>query len=286
MNLYYANGGGLGHLTRANAFLRQLKIENETAILTASKFAEDKRIVGDIEIIKVDDDLSQQRKKYRDFLQKVLSDLLPEKIFLDSFPAGIIGEFTDFDFGKTEVSYIARLLKWRNYSYCLIGKPPQFKKTFVLEMLEKEHQIFIENHSDEITGLELHYPHPEKQNEDFIKQIVKKHNPFWLIVHAGNIEETGELWKFAEEIKEIEKAEVELVLISPNPFPNKICFDIYPASLLFPFAKRIFTAGGFNAVQQTKDLRSKHFVMPFERRYDDQFARAERLNNFARKLGI
>ena len=31
------------------AFLHQFKIEHETAILTASKFAQDKRVVGDIE---------------------------------------------------------------------------------------------------------------------------------------------------------------------------------------------------------------------------------------------
>lgn len=279
MNLYYANGGGLGHLTRANAFLRQFKIENETAILTASKFARDKRIVGDIKIIEVDESFSQDKEKYGGFLQKVLIDYSIKNVFIDSFPAGIIGEFADFDFRETEVCYVARLLKWKNYSHFLDGKSLHFKKTYILETLGIEHQNFIENHSEKLINLDLHYPQIETQYGKFAQQIIKIHTPFWLVVHAGNEEETNELLSFAKEIREIEKAKADLILISPNAFPSKICFDIFPASMLFPFAQRIFTGCGFNAIRQTENFRDKHFFLPFERHFDDQFARAERLNN-------
>ncbi len=276
MNLYYANGGGLGHLTRARAFLRQLEIESETAILTSSKFAEDHRIVGDLKIIKIDEFFAQEKEKYKDFLHNLLSENHFNKIFLDSFPVGIIGEFADFDFGDTEIFYIARLLRWKNYSPLLSKKTPRFKKTFVLETLEKEHREFIENCSDEIINFDLIYPNFEIK-EKKIEKIVAEKSPFWLIIHAGNEAETRELLAYAEDMREIEKAKVNLILISPNKL-NENSFDIYPASMLFPCAERIFTAGGFNAMKQTEKFRSKHFFLPFERRFDDQFSRAKAEN--------
>lgn len=279
MDLYYANGGGLGHLTRANAFLRQLKIENETAILTASKFADDKRIVGDIKIIKIEESFSDAKEKYKNFLQKVFADLSPEKIYLDSFPAGIIGEFEDFNFGNTKAFYIARLLKWKKYARILKGKPIHFKKTYILEKLGKEHQTFINNHSEQTIDFDLHYPLSEKSNDEIIQKIIEEHTPFWLIVHSGNFEEINELMGFAEEMHRIESAKADLILISPDQVQNESCFDIYPASKLFPFAGRIITACGFNSIQQAKNFRHKHFFLPFERRYDDQFQRAKILKS-------
>lgn len=274
MNIYYANGGGLGHLTRARAFLHQLKIADRTAILTNSEFAADKRVVGDLEIFKVDGDFANNLPKYRDFLQKTLAERAVKNIFLDSFPAGIIGEFADFDFGEIEVFYLARLLRWKNYAHFLSGIELHFKKTFVLEPLEPAHQNFIEKHSTESSIFDLIYADFETPDEPVMKRIIRENSPFWLIVHAGAPEEISELMNFAAEMREIEQANVELILISPPDYTDHNCFDIYPAARLFPFAERIFTAAGFNALRQTAQFRSKHFVMPFERRYDDQFARA------------
>jgi hypothetical protein len=278
MNLYYANGGGLGHLTRAKAFLHQLGIGKEIAILTSSKSAKDKRIVGDLKIIAISENFAQNKEDYRDFLQKVFIENQIKKIFLDSFPAGILGEFADFNFGETEVFYIARLLRWKNYSQFLTNKTPHFKKTFVLENLENEHQKFIENYSEKIENIELIYPNFETQDEKIAQKIIREKTPFWLIVHAGNDAETLELLNYAKEMRELEKAKVDLILITPNENSYKNSFDIYPAARLFPFAERIFTACGFNVFQQAKNFRHKHFFLPFERRFDDQFQRAKLIN--------
>ena len=277
MNLYYAIGGGLGHLTRARAFLHTFGIEKDLAILTASEFAADKRVVGDIEIISVDKDFAQNQIAYREFLKKIFSESSVETLFLDAFPVGIIGEFCDFDFGPTEVFYVARLLKWNNYVHLLHGKIPRFKQTFVLETLEDKHQKFIDKHSAAQIGIELKYPHIPTLDEKLIQKILAEQLPFWLIVHAGSDEETNELFNFAQEMREIENAKVNLVLVSPNDSAISDCHNIYPASALFRSATRIFTAGGFNAIAQTKDFRGKHFAVPFARRFDDQFARVSRL---------
>ena len=58
-----------------------------------------------------------------------------------------------------------------------------------------------------------------------------------------------------------------------------------PAVDLYPTADRIVTGGGFNAVRQTEAWSDRHLVVPFERRFDDQFARARRVRARHRRSG-
>ena len=261
-------------MTRAHAFLRQQQIENNTAIMTASEFAADKRVTGDVEIIRIDRDLGQLTREYRNFLKETFSSRVVDKVFLDSFPVGIVGEFSGFEFAEIEVHYIARRLKWNNYVKFLPEDLPRFKKTFVIEPLEKEHQAFVEVHSETVIDFDLIYQIPESQDGDLANRIVAEYSPFWMVVHAEKLEETEQLINFAREMREAENAIVSLILVSPNNHSFENRFDIYPASALFPFAERIITACGFNSMKQAEPFRDKHFFLPFARRYDDQFARA------------
>ena len=279
MNLYYAIGGGLGHLTRAAAFLHQQKIANKSLILTASLFAPDKRITGEIKTIFADENFVQNKKNYRDFLRKVLTENKIEKIFLDCFPVGIIGEFADFDFQNIEVNYLARLLKWNKYFPLIKNSTILFEQTFILENLENEHQKFIDNSSKIQTDFVLNYPFLKlsKSDKNIIRGIIERHKSFWLVVHSGNAEECSELVSYAREKHKIESSETDLILISPNKIKDKHLFqyNLYPASVLFEKAEKIFTGCGFNAMNQLKDFRHKHYFLPFSRRYDNQFARAK-----------
>lgn len=266
-------GGGLGHLTRARAFLQMLEIEDETSIITASNFADDKRVVGNIKIFRIDGKYSHKKKDYRKNLTNIFNEIKPKTLFLDAFPAGIIGEFADFDFGEIKINYLARLIRWGNYYPLLEGFSNNFEKTHILEKLENEHLTFIKNNSKTIENVELIYPQIENK-------ISIQEKPFWLIVHSGEESETMELVKYAEEMRDIERSDGKLILISPQTLDLKIHGfiqkDIYPASSLFESAERIFTACGFNVMKQTEKFRDKHFFIPFERRFDDQFKRAAR----------
>ncbi|MBX7173562.1 MAG: hypothetical protein K1X72_21520 [Pyrinomonadaceae bacterium] len=282
MNLYYAMGGGLGHLTRAVAFLRGLGIENDSIILSASAFLGDKRVVGNIRTILVEKSLENDRLLYQKYLQNLFAELKPQKIFIDSFPLGIVGEFVRFEFDKSvEINYLARHLRWKNYSALIDAEFPRFDKTFLLEDLEKEHLNFVETVSHQIIPVELNYPPSDLLPKDFetYQSVLKTKLPFWLIVHSGNELEISELVEFAAEMREIEAVETNLILISPTNFlttiNNLFQFDIYPASVLFEKAERIFSAAGFNVMKQTEPFKDKHFFIPFERRYDNQFWRAK-----------
>jgi predicted glycosyltransferase len=275
MNIYYAIGGGLGHLTRARVFLQQMNIERETAILTSSEFADDQRVVGNIQIIKVDPALSRDKSRFLVLLKDSFDQYNCQKIYLDAFPFGISGEFANFDFGQIELFYVARLLKSGCVQKFDPNDSPRFSKTFLLETLPVEHLEFIEEVSSSTEVLDLKYEKHLQTQQSMVEKIVERHSPFWLIVHSGNEIETLELLDYAKEIRNAEGSKHELVTISPLIFESENRYDIYPAYELFPFAEKVFTACGFNSMKQTESFREKHLFLPFDRRYDDQFLRAK-----------
>ena len=61
----------------------------------------------------------------------------------------------------------------------------------------------------------------------------------------------------------------------PADLPVEVAHvDVYPAWPLFPLAERIVTAAGCNAVRQLAELRDRHHLLPFARRFDDQFQKS------------
>lgn len=276
MILYYAMGGGLGHLTRAHAMLHTLEIKNDYAILTSSPFANDKRVVGDTQIVPVPRTFEKDVADFRLWLAETFEKFCVEEIFIDTFPTGIKGEFCGFDFGEIKLNYVARLLKWSAYKPLFTGQSPQFENSFLLEPLETEHENFIDSRSRNKSSLELIYPPMAMSND--VEKIINIHSPFWLVVHSGNEEEISELLEYANEMRQIEVKNVDLILVTSKfslPLPsNTFHYDLYPASLLLPHTERIISGCGFNIINQAREFREKHFVIPFPRRYDDQYARA------------
>ena len=289
MILYYAFGGGLGHLTRARAFFHTRGIRDRAVILTASHFATDPRIVGDAGIITVPADLAEDIPRYRQWLCETIDRVCPDEIYIDSFPAGILGEFCDFPFPEhTALYHLARLLRWSEYSRTIRGAPPSFRLTYELEPLANEHQQFLRDHSAKITPLALRNPTSNRESEagEITEQLACVGNPVWVIVHSGPDEEIAELIAYADEMSGLEKIEPAFILVAPArpmEMPSHIKhLDFYPASALFPFADRIITACGFNVMRETEEFKEKHRFLPLARRYDDQFLRAARRKKIER----
>jgi hypothetical protein len=286
MNLYYALGGGLGHVTRARAFLHTFELENNSVILASSPFLPDERITGKIQTIRVDRFYNRNIPAFQEFLRIILDKYSIDKFFIDTFPVGIGGEFGGFDFPPNVIiNYVARLLKWREYLGSLENANlPQFATTYLLEPLAQEHAEFINKYSQGLINIELNYPEIQlsPENEMDFRIIINEKKPFWLIAHSGGIEEASELINYADEMRQIEKRKVNIILISPHDLispeiPNLFVFNLYPAQVLFAHAERIFSGCGFNVMEQTRGFRNKHVFIPFERRFDDQFQRARRI---------
>ncbi len=301
MILYYAAGGGLGHLTRARAVIHTLGAES-VALLTASAFAFDKRVVGEMPIIHIPQNFSADIGGYRNWLGEVFEEIRPTKIFLDTFPCGILGEFCEFDFPKgAELFHIARILRWAEYENVISGAPPVFQSTFLVEPLTEDQEYYLQAYSKSLNFLKLTDP-PAMLNEaekDFVRRLQESWRPdlrpCWFIIHSGSLEEMDELLAYAKEMSEQERVNPRLILIAPKKialwnlghingrqsadFESLAAVemvDFYPASVLFPFADRLISACGFNVMRQTESYQEKHRFLPFARRFDNQFLRAAR----------
>jgi len=281
MVLYYALGGGLGHLTRARAVMHTLGVKKKVFLLSASPFAGLKCITGPLKVISVPKKLSGDVSSLKRWLEETVSKISPEKIILDTFPTGIMGELCGFSFpGGPELFHVARFLRWKEYRKVSQGKWPVFKETWVVETLDAKHLKKVEKHSKTLKSLSLKDP-PSFLRKDVLAKMKKfslEKSPFWLIVHSGPGDEISELTAYAEEMSQKEKTNPRFVLVAPEK-PEKMPAGIsylnqYPANLLFPFADRIISACGFNLMRQTEPFKEKHRFLPFPRRFDDQFLRA------------
>jgi hypothetical protein len=293
--LYYAMGGGLGHLTRARAAVHTLGLSGVT-LLTASPLAANPRVVGDLAVVRVPEELAAEPLRYRAFLCEVLSRLRPEAIYLDAFPAGLLGELCDFPFPRgVPLHHLARLLRLREYRQTLSGALPRLSCSYVLEPLLPEHAAWLQEVSEQVQPLSLLDP-PQGAAAAQSLPLCLPPGPLWLVVHAGPSAEVKELCAYAAEQARIEGVFPHLVVVAPRPpaaagpgppalstlLPVEqgvrslhLC-DLYPAAPLFPQAERIITACGFNAMRQTQAFAARHRFLPFPRRFDDQFLRAAR----------
>lgn len=277
MILYYALGGGLGHLTRARAVLHTLGIR-EAVLLTASPFASDARVAGTFRTIQVPGTLDRDVLALRSYLMDIVLQLSPTEIFLDAFPGGLLGELRGVSFPSgVRVHHVARLLQWSAYQRHAKGPWPELHTTFVVEPLAPEHQADVVSASRHVQTLALVDP---LCFGDPCTLGALSSSSTWLIVHAGSPLETAELCAYASELAYQEGVRPRLMLVSPDARvilpPGVTHLNCYPASPLFPVADRIVSACGFNIMRQTVTFADRHHFMPFSRRFDDQFLRAAR----------
>lgn len=272
--VYYAIGGGLGHLVRAQAFLRGVGLLDSAFVLTASAFARDARVARGLQLLHAPHALEHDAGAFRRWLTRELERLGADCLCVDAFPAGILGELCDLPAGLVaRCWHVARLLRWDDYARVLRGTPPRFERCWRVEELGAPQQHWLERHSDRCEPLELADAPLEAPH-------IEMREPFWLIVHSGPRQEVAELLAYADEIRAAERSEVPLWLASlapPAALPRATrVLDVYPAAALFAHAQRIFSAAGFNVMRQSAAYRHKHMVLPMPRRYDDQFERARR----------
>jgi hypothetical protein len=248
----YVQGGGLGHLTRIRAYLHTRHPGETATILTTSPFTADPRVLG----------------PHRLLPAATLASLRPSTLVVDAFPAGLDGELSAASIPSgTRTVHLARLLRWDAYRRVLPADPITFDQTWLLEDLSPAHRAHLTGPSAPLTLTDPPCPAPRGVAGDA-----------WLIVHSGPWAETGELIGYARDCAAAEGVRPRLVLVCPERpagLPTDVAhLDAYPAWPLFRTAGRVITAAGFNAVRQMRPWPGRHLMLPFPRRFDDQFARA------------
>jgi hypothetical protein len=267
MILYYAVGGGLGHLTRGRRVLEVLGLQERAAFVTASTYARDVRVTGGIPVIEVPPHLERAPAEHRAWLRDLIRERGAERLIADAFPAGIQGELSGL---PISMDHVARILRLDEYRRAVTEEMPRFDTTWVVEELASEHEAFVRAQSERVVALDL-TPAPAERVAS---------EPFWLVVHSGPQDEVNELVAYTANLRDLADAPPERILVAspcsvtlPNGFELT---DEYPVTHLFPKAAHIISAAGFNALCETAAWADKHHVVPFPRRFDDQYLRAAR----------
>lgn len=227
MVLYYAFGGGLGHLTRASAVLYTFGYhENDFLVVTSSPFAN--IVFKEKNFIYIPDDFNTKPAELCSRIESIIQEFQINVFYVDSFPLGLIGEFIHMKVKKCVIRYIARLLKWNNYVSCLSNFYFRFEETFIIEPLPDVQMDYIIRNSENYKYISLKYPSSENKSD--VNQILSKiSSPVWLIVHSGNMDEINILQNFAAEIADIEHTKPEYLVVSQTDYKsdsNSQCYQI------------------------------------------------------------
>lgn len=276
--LYYCFGGGLGHITRFNAFCNTLSIE--PILLTALKDVTEGQIKTFAQdVILLPKECYTNKNNLKKWVGDCINEVKPDKFIIDAFPCGILGELTDlYEFDNIKIEYIARILKLDEYLKRIDGTFPKFSKIWQVEDLDEKQNKWLNmlaiKNNIEIDKLKLIYPN----NEKYRKISLPKN--FWLIVHSGSEDEVRDLYEYARDIATLENLEPNFVVIGqitrPNFLPNNIpYYSFYPVTNLLKKADRVFSGAGFNIMHQMEEMKEKHVVLPFNRPLDDQYIRVK-----------
>lgn len=272
MILYYALGGGLGHLTRGRRVLDALGISHRAALVTASAYASDERVTGGIPVITVPPDLDSNRDAHQAWLREICRGI--ERMIVDTFPGGIQGELCNTTFAPLDL--VARVVRWDEYRRAVPGPYPDFDTIWCVEELTAEHEDELRRHTAHFRSLDLRIDRERK----IPAAVPEATDLYWLIVHSGPEGEVRELVAHAQELRALAAVPPRRVLVASRctvPLPEGFeAADAVPAADLFPGASRIISAAGFNVMLETEPWRAKHDVVPFPRAFDDQFLRARR----------
>lgn len=250
--LFYAQGGGLGHLQRSINMINMLQLFSNDNITYQIFFASSSTYLSNylkeigIKNSKLQDksqDKSQDKLQnikplliplnfendfknnfvnYQKWLAKQINDLNISEIYLDVFPCGLVGEWNNMvellvNFSEIKFYSINRHLKWQNYRQ-LITKPLFFEASYVVEALESEHLAFITEHSKSVKTLKLiPFQHHSQNSLQTNSQNNSQNNletPFWLIIHSEPLKELLILLEYTLEKQLLQKSNSKLIIIS------------------------------------------------------------------------
>ncbi len=276
MILYYALGGGLGHITRSLAIIRHLgRAAARFRLLVSSEHAGLAAAACPCALDVVPADVMASRQHYYRFLQDHLRQHRVASIILDSFPFGIVGEWAAV---AREVPrfLIARDLKWTAYASAVnVDNGPWPCAGLAIEPLDPAYRLNLEDRLD-LDVLNRPIVLPLEQPFGTLPVDHGRSND-WVVAHSGPPAEQELLLRFARErMRERDAGPEEPSTIFPKQ-------GIYPAEPLLLRYKQVVTAAGYNLAAFGMLHRSTftHHLLPLDRRFDDQYARVARIREQA-----
>lgn len=277
--LYYAPGGGLGHMRRAGKLAQQLGfgLSNGPGWALAASAAPAAPVLtrwlpAGAQLETIPAQLSNQPAALHNWLNALLARLAPSAFYVDAFPGGLFGECCDLTIpAGTEAIHVARLLDWARYAQRLTAPLPRFNCILVLEPLHRAHQQALEALSPNVQPLALDLTVDSTD-------AVQDGAPLWLVAHSEPLDEVRDLLAYAQAAARAEHITPRFTVVSAcaGSAPGVQWLTDADAIDWYPRASRIFTAAGFNTVHETRPWRQRQHIIPMPRALDDQFERARR----------
>ena len=284
MIAFYSNGAGLGHLSRTLKVIQALNIQAPCMIISNSVFINKNKQFSalnkychtrNIELIS--QPLQEQDDKVI-FLQKFMALLIKKQVnelYIDCFPVGIYGELNGLTAQIPHITayLLARVIKWSQYRY-LIESDNHFYAAYNVEVLPQLQHDYYLQHSKKVTHLPL-----KNLLLDQTEPLPSVAPPYCLIVHSGSLDEISQLIDYTLQKLRFSGLNYSIVLATPWSVPkhynylNLKIIHCYPLTHWLQSAAIIITAAGFNLMNEIQQLTAKHWVLPFDRKYDDQFTR-------------
>ena len=283
MILYYALGGGLGHLTRSIAILSALpeEVRSDFMLMASSEHAMLASASVPCTFNVVPNDVMASKSAYYEYLNDCMLQNRIRAIVIDTYPFGLLHEWNELAPNLPRL-LIARYLKTAMYdkdkgSATMTQNYPT--KVLCIEELDDMYFIKMKRYSDvELIDDPIILEGPEVASASAV-ELSKKYvfnDKDWLVVNSGGVDELNLLTGFAKDL--MSKAGVQ------NPEPSVLSTEhgIYPANTVISSFANIVSAVGYNMAATAlsdADKGTKHHFLPFERRFDDQFLRLDRLRS-------
>ncbi len=269
MILYYAMGGGLGHLSRSLAILQELpqSLGEQVRLLASSRHAGLAIPSIPCPVDVVAGEILTSRRTYLRFFENYLETYRIGAVILDTFPFGIVGEWLQIDSSIPRM-LIARSLKWGAYQERIRHHDGPFPQhALVLETLSEQyfHRLKQESRIAQLDAPITLQTKEAAQASQFEEQGL-------LIVHSGDESERETLREIArQQMNGKNGLSAPLDCIFPE-------HGIYPAERAMARYKTIVAAAGYNmvAIASQAPPDQNYILHPFPRRFDDQFLRLQR----------
>lgn len=264
MYLFYVYGAGFGHLNRIINFIFTQKIPlKNCVIITNSVFH--KQLPKPIKVLHEEDAFFKDPVSFNFFIINCIKDYQIKTLIVDVFPAGFYGELEKSipNFKSITTILLARILKnnyFKKYS------SPNYDVIYALE----KGIILADYQYEKVIPLSLQIQPRETSKETLIKE------PYFLVVHSSPLEEVLLLYKQAllyrtyEHIYIYSFSEIPIDLLKEN---TSVIKKTKITNNTLKNANKIFTGCGFNTMLETKKHSEKQHILPFKRKYDDQFKR-------------
>jgi hypothetical protein len=270
MILYYALGGGLGHIARSIAVIGQAPaaIQNSIRLLVSSNCAEAARPVCPCPMDTVPEEAMAIRRLYRCFLDRYLNLHGFTCMVLDTFPFGLVGEWSTFAPELPRI-LVGRYLRWDIYQKSVkpLLSPTWPQVSLMIEDQDVEYMSDMSRHSRLMqcnSLLSLARP------DDYAMSVGRR--PVWCVVHSGSAQELATLVGISRQLM----AEQGVAGTSKILTPDQGGFPL--EQNLRGFTDVVSGAGYAScAAAKINDGKVRYHLHAFSRRYDDQELRLSRL---------